>query len=123
MTRRYSLRVARQRKQLTQEELADVVSVDQAYISLLERGLRTPSDELKESLAKAVGLSPSRLTFPASPGTATVTAERDRAGQSVRPTPRKKTDRRADERRDDERRDAERRERERRDRDRREGRS
>jgi transcriptional regulator with XRE-family HTH domain len=48
---------------LTQVQLAAAVQVDQTYISLIERGLRVPSDDLKLRLAEALGIAPSGLRF------------------------------------------------------------
>jgi transcriptional regulator with XRE-family HTH domain len=48
---------------LTQEQLADRSGVDQTYISLIERGLRNPSDTIKARLAQALGIAPSMLRF------------------------------------------------------------
>lgn len=62
---RLTVREARERRKppLTQEELADRSGVDQTYISLIERLLRTPSDDIKRRLAKALRIAPSRLRF------------------------------------------------------------
>lgn len=69
----------RRRKRLTQVQLAKRAEVDQTYVSLLERGLRRPSDEIRDRLAKALGIAPSRLRFP-DPSAATVAAATDRPG-------------------------------------------
>lgn len=70
------------RKPLTQEELAARSGVDQTYISLIERCLRNPSDDIKRKLAKALGIAPSRLRF-ADPDRdeESVTAGDDKGGQ------------------------------------------
>jgi DNA-binding XRE family transcriptional regulator len=50
MTQPLTLREAREqrRKPLTQVQLAERAEVDQTYVSLIERGLRTPSDEISD---------------------------------------------------------------------------
>lgn len=65
MTQQMTVREAREahRPPLTQEQLADRAGVDQTYISLIERGLRKPSDDIKDRLAKALGIAPSALRF------------------------------------------------------------
>lgn len=62
-----TVREARERKRppMTQEQLADKSGVDQTYISLIERLLRVPSDDIKQRLAKALGIAPSKLRFSA----------------------------------------------------------
>lgn len=85
MTQAVTIRTARERLEppLTQEVLAAAVGVDQTYISLIERGLRTPSDGLKERLANALGIAPARLRFRNAQPSHTVRPRRDRTGQSV----------------------------------------
>lgn len=55
------LKVLRNKKELSQEELADLAELDRTYISLLERGLRQPTLSTIFSLAKALGVSPSEF--------------------------------------------------------------
>lgn len=69
---------------MTQVELAAKVGVDQTYISLLERGLRVPSDSLLTRLAEALGIAPSRLRFSEPQPETTVDPEPDSVGQSTR---------------------------------------
>jgi transcriptional regulator with XRE-family HTH domain len=68
---------------MTQERLADKSGVDQTYISLIERLLRNPSDDIKRRLAKALGIAPSRLRFSDPEPIRRVKATRDRTGQAV----------------------------------------
>lgn len=59
-----TLREARTAKQLTQEQLADLVGVDQATISDLELGRnRNPSWNTVARIAKSLGVEPHDL-FP-----------------------------------------------------------
>lgn len=86
MTQPLTLREARsaRRPSLTQVELADRADVDQTYVSLIERGLRTPSNEIKIRLAKALGIAPSRLRFSEpDPDRKSVAAVDDRAGHDA----------------------------------------
>lgn len=69
---------------LTQVDLAEKVEVDQTYISLIERGLRVPSDDLKQRLAKALGVAPSDLRFTDPQPDESVAEGGDRAGRSER---------------------------------------
>lgn len=73
---------------MTQEELAEKTGFDQTYISLIERGLRTPKDpDTKQRLAKALRIAPSRLRFAADPQPAvSVSTNDDRSGHNHRPT-------------------------------------
>lgn len=85
MTRRVTVGEARKHRKpaLTQEELADRVSVDQTYISLIEAGKRTPSDDLKKRLAKALGIAPSRLRFTTPEPVASVERGPDKPGHTA----------------------------------------
>lgn len=67
MTQMLTVKQARERLRppMTQVDLAGKVEVDQTYISLIERGLRVPSDVLKRRLAKALRIRPVRLQFSA----------------------------------------------------------
>jgi transcriptional regulator with XRE-family HTH domain len=59
-----TLREARRRAKLTQEQLAAKSSVDQTTISSLETGRHSnPTLDTVERLAKALGIAPSRLRF------------------------------------------------------------
>lgn len=56
-----NLRTARKRRQLTQEELSALSGVNQAEISLIERGERDPRASTIRRLAAAVEMQPGRL--------------------------------------------------------------
>lgn len=53
------LKRAREQQGLTQSQAAARLKVSQGYLSLLERGLRDPSDRLQASLSAVYGLAPS----------------------------------------------------------------
>lgn len=86
MTQRWTVREARERRRppMTQETLAKRSGFDQTYISLIERGLRTPKDpDTKKRLAKALGIAPSELQFSAPEPDAIGTHGGDREGHPV----------------------------------------
>lgn len=56
-----NLKAERYRKGLTQAELAESVSVSESTISLLERGLQTPSVFLVYDIAKVFGIDINEL--------------------------------------------------------------
>jgi transcriptional regulator with XRE-family HTH domain len=56
-----NVRLQREAKQLTQENLAERAGLDTTYISGIERGLRNPGIKNVAKLAKALGLSTSEL--------------------------------------------------------------
>jgi transcriptional regulator with XRE-family HTH domain len=56
---------ARHAKKLTQTALARKAKVSVSYVSMLERGTRTPPLETLETIAKALGLPPLDLLQPA----------------------------------------------------------
>lgn len=58
---RYYFREWRKKRQMTQEELAELVGVTPPSISQLERGLQGFSDSTLEALAVALGCSPGDL--------------------------------------------------------------
>lgn len=68
---------------MTQDELAAKSGVDQTYISLVERLKRSPSDDIRARLAKALGIAPSRLRFSAPQPLAKVSRRRDKAGHTT----------------------------------------
>ncbi len=80
-----TIREARERKKppMTQEDLANKSGVDQTYISLIERLLRVPSDDIKKRLAKALGIAPVRLRFSAPEPGASSTRGNDRTGHEL----------------------------------------
>lgn len=87
MTQMFTVKEARERKRppMTQVDLAGKCEVDQTYISLIERGLRIPSDDIKQRLAKALGIAPSKLRFSAPQPDAIGTRPSDRVGPSKKP--------------------------------------
>ncbi len=58
---RRNLSMLRRSRQLTQEALAYRADVSVSYISMLERGVRSPPLETVEALAKALGVSPTTM--------------------------------------------------------------
>ena len=56
-----NLRESRKRRNLSQAALAKRARVHVSYISMLERGVRMPSLETLEILAKALGVAPLEL--------------------------------------------------------------
>jgi transcriptional regulator with XRE-family HTH domain len=58
----------RREKKWTQEELADKVSLDQAYISKLETGKKEAGLEMLQRLASALGVTPAELLTPPAKG-------------------------------------------------------
>ena len=57
-----NVRKAREKKEFTQERLAEKADLDQTYISGIERGVRNPSVLSIVRLAKALGSSVSELS-------------------------------------------------------------
>lgn len=84
MTQTFTVAEARKRLRppMRQEDLAALVGIDQAYVSLIEAGKRVPSDDLKKRLAKALKLRPVQLKFETSQLDATVKQSTDRSGQT-----------------------------------------
>jgi transcriptional regulator with XRE-family HTH domain len=60
-----NLKSERLRRKLSQEALAAKAGLSVSYISMLERGQRTPPLDTLESLAKALSVSPTHLLVPA----------------------------------------------------------
>jgi len=56
-----NIRLFRQTKGLTQENLAELVNVKSSYIGYLERGLRAPSLDLVARLSNALDVEPGAL--------------------------------------------------------------
>ena len=56
-----NLRMLRQAKGLSQEELAHRAEIDRTYISSLERNVYGPSIEVLDRLAKALNVDPADL--------------------------------------------------------------
>lgn len=55
------MRQAREKKELTQEKLAEIAEIDPTYVSGIERGLRNPGIKNVARIAKALGISTSEL--------------------------------------------------------------
>ena len=51
----------RAKKKLSQKALADKVGISVSYVSMLERGQRSPPLETIEKMAKALSVSPAQL--------------------------------------------------------------
>ena len=56
-----NLRAMRLQRKLAQESLAEKAGLSVSYISMLERGQRSPPLDTLEGLAKALGVSPLAL--------------------------------------------------------------
>ncbi len=56
-----NLRAVRKDQKLSQEALAKKARVSVSYVSMLERGERTPPLDTLEALARALGVSPLHL--------------------------------------------------------------
>ena len=63
-----NLRAVRAQKKLSQQLVAKKARVSVSYVSMLERGERTPPLETLEALAKAFGVPPLDLLREASAG-------------------------------------------------------
>jgi transcriptional regulator with XRE-family HTH domain len=62
-----NLRAIRTRQQLSQEALAAKARISVSYVSMLERGQRSPPLETIEALAGALGVRPVTLFSASSP--------------------------------------------------------
>jgi len=56
-----NVRRLRAKKKLSQKALADKVGISVSYVSMLERGQRSPPLETVEKMAKALGVTPANL--------------------------------------------------------------
>jgi len=56
-----NVRRMRAKKKLSQKALADKVGISVSYVSMLERGQRSPPLETIEKMAKALGVPPGAL--------------------------------------------------------------
>ncbi len=56
-----NVRKLRSKKKLSQKILADKVGISVSYVSMLERGQRSPPLDMLERVAKALGVSPISL--------------------------------------------------------------
>jgi transcriptional regulator with XRE-family HTH domain len=63
LTRRFASNIQRLRakKKLSQKALADKVGISVSYVSMLERGQRSPPLETIEKMAKALQVTPANL--------------------------------------------------------------
>lgn len=59
-----NLKVFRQMKKISQEELADIAELHRTYVSSVERGERNISIDNMEKLAKALGVDVRELLSP-----------------------------------------------------------
>ncbi len=55
------LRILRQRKGMTQEQLAEAADISVDFLSLVERGVNAPSFATLERIANALGVSEKEL--------------------------------------------------------------
>ena len=55
------LRAKREKLGISQEGLAERAGVDRTYVSILERGLKSPTVETLERICDALGTSPERV--------------------------------------------------------------
>ena len=55
------LRAKREKLAISQEEVAERAGVDRTYVSILERGLKSPTLETLEKICKALGTLPERV--------------------------------------------------------------
>jgi len=56
-----NLRVERARAKLTQQDVAEKAEISISYVSMLERGERSPPLDTLEKIAKALKLAPAAL--------------------------------------------------------------
>lgn len=59
-----NMRVRRAAKKMTQESLAAAIGVSVSYVSMLERGQRSPPFDTVEKVAKALGSTPVGMLTP-----------------------------------------------------------
>ena len=55
------LRAVREKLGMSQEEVAERAGVDRTYISILERGLKSPTLDTMEKICAALGTLPERV--------------------------------------------------------------
>ena len=55
------LRALREKLGMSQEEVAERAGVDRTYISILERGLKSPTLDTMEKICAALGTLPERV--------------------------------------------------------------
>jgi transcriptional regulator with XRE-family HTH domain len=56
-----NVRKLRGKKKLSQKTLADKIGISVSYVSMLERGQRSPPLDMLEKVAKALGVTPISL--------------------------------------------------------------
>ena len=57
----HNVRVLRESRSWSQEQLAEVSGLHRTYISGIERGVRNPTLTIVETIARAFGVPPSQL--------------------------------------------------------------
>lgn len=82
------LREQRRNAQLSLRQLADAAGVSNPYLSQIERGLRKPSAEVLQQVAKRCGSPPRRCTSARGSSTRSGTGRTWRRVRSSSPTPR-----------------------------------
>ena len=55
------MRAVREKLGMSQEEVAERAGVDRTYISILERGLKSPTLDTMEKICAALGTLPERV--------------------------------------------------------------
>lgn len=60
---RYELYKARKEKRMTQAQIAQLVGIDRASYTHIERGTRNPSMDVAQAIAKALGKTVDALFF------------------------------------------------------------
>ncbi len=55
--KKYTLKQLRESRNMTQEQVGNATETTTRYISMIEQGLRNPSDAMKEKLAKVYKVS------------------------------------------------------------------
>lgn len=55
------LRAKREKLAISQEEVAERAGVDRTYVSILERGIKSPTVETLEKICAALGTLPERV--------------------------------------------------------------
>ena len=61
-----TIKLCRDRQQLHQKELAEKAGISESYLSLIEKGKRTPNLDVLDSIAKALNIPLNMLIFLAS---------------------------------------------------------
>jgi len=56
-----NVRKLRSKKKLSQKTLADKIGISVSYVSMLERGQRSPPLDMLEKVARALGVTPISL--------------------------------------------------------------